>query len=229
MEEIRLSTGIPELDNLMQGGFLTNTILMIEGDAGTGKTTFSMHYLFAGLEAGQKSIFITVDESKKSMKRNMLKFGFDLQKYEDLGLLTFYECNPQVMRESLDKGILGIEDMISDHQSVRMVIDNVTALALLYDTEVEQRGAVHTLFQKVKLWGLTTMIIAEAAEDGTNFGLKYLVDGWLRLYHRKLGQERIRSLEVRKMRGTDHDSSEMVYRIEPTGIMVYPDERILRD
>ena len=227
--EKRYSTGIKQLDDLMQGGFLDNSVIMLEGDAGTGKTTFSMHYLFSGLEAGEKSIFVTVDETKKSMYRNMGKFGFELQKYEDSGNLVFHECNAQVMRESLDKGILGIEDRISDRQSKRIIIDNVTALALLYDTEIEQRSAVHTLFQKVKMWGLTAMIISEASEDGGNFGLKYLVDGWIRLYHRKLGQERIRSLEVRKMRGTQHDASEMVYKIESGGISLYPDERILSD
>ena len=227
--DVRLSTGISALDNISEGGFLQNTINMVEGDAGTGKTTFCMHFLFAGLEAGEKCVFITIDETKKSLYRNMGRFGFDLKKYEENGQLLFLELNPQKMRDSIEKGLLGIEDKLGDKESKRLLIDNVTALSLLYDTEVLQRSAVHSLFQKIKLWGLTSLVISEASTENSQFGLKYLVDGWIKLNHKKLGQERLRSLELLKMRGTIHETTEMVYRIEPTGISLYPDERILRD
>ncbi len=227
MDDARLSSGIENLDDLMEGGFPEGSIVMVEGDAGTGKTTFSMHYLLAGAEAGEKGIYVTVDESKKSIFKNMKRYGFDLGKLDESGLISFHECNPHQLRTDLDKGIIGIEDKIRDGGVKRLVVDNVTALALLYETEARQRSAVRMLFERIKTWGLTTVIISESSGEGNDFGLKYLVDGWVRLYYRKVRQERIRSLEVMKMRGTNHERKEVLYRIESKGVNIYPNEKLL--
>ena len=78
----RKSTGIQKLDELVEGGFKENTINMIEGDAGSGKSTLAVHYLLAGLKAGEKCIYMSVEEGEKSFMDNMSRFGFNLQEYQ---------------------------------------------------------------------------------------------------------------------------------------------------
>jgi circadian clock protein KaiC len=227
MDNERMSSGIQNLDELIEGGFPEGSIIMVEGDAGTGKTTFSMHYLLAGDSKDDKGIYVTIDESRKSIIKNMSRYNMDLESAEQRGSIYFHECNPHQFRTDLDKGIIGVEDKIRDTQMKRLVIDNITALALLYDSEAKQRSAVRMLFERIKTWGLTTLIITESGTDGNDFGLKYLVDGWIRLYNKKIRQERVRSIEVMKMRGTNHDKKETIYRIERDGINLYPNEKLL--
>jgi circadian clock protein KaiC len=223
----RRPTGIPKLDENIEGGILDGSIIMVEGDAGTGKSTLAVQYLAAGVKAGDSVIYVSIDESRKSLYRNMARFGINLEEFENSGRFQFHECVPNQLRDALDKGMLGIEDKIMGTQCKRMVLDSITAFSLLYDTEAKQRAAVQNLFTKVRAWGLTTFMIAEAVGENQHFGLRYMVDGWIRLSHRKMGQERIRTIEVLKMRGTKHDSTEIVYRIEKNGINLYPNERIL--
>jgi len=222
----RRSSGIQKLDDLIEGGFKEGSVVMIEGDAGSGKSTLAIHYLLSGVKAGEKVIYLSIEESEKNFLDNMGRFGFNIQEYQKTDHFLFYECNAQRLREFLEKGILGIEDKISQMHATRLVIDSVSAFALLYETEAKQRTAVQRLFEKLKSWGITTLIISESSSDYSSFGLQYIVDGWIRMRYKKVGRERIRTIEVLKMRGTKHQTTEVVYRIEDNGINLYPSEKI---
>jgi circadian clock protein KaiC len=223
---IRRPTGIPNLDGLIQGGLKEKSITLLEGDAGSGKSTLAVTYLTAGINAGENGIYVSVEESRENFFENMGFYGFELEKYEKDGKLFFYECNPQKLKESLEKGTLGIEDKITELGAKRLVLDSISAFVMLYETEAKQRNAVHHLFEKLRAWGLTTLVIAESSLTQPHNWASYLVDGWIRLYYKKVGRERIRTIEVLKMRGTRHETTEVVYRIENKGISLYPNERV---
>jgi len=222
----RKSTGIKNLDETMEGGFRQASINMIDGEAGTGKSTFAIQYVMSGLDAGEKTIYMSVEEDKEGFYKNMQRFGFNLKEYEEKGDFLFYEGNPSKLKEFVEKGGLGVEDEIMRMKPDRFVLDSISAFALLYDSEMKQRFAVQNIIQKLKTWKLTTLLISEASQDYTKFGLEYLVDGVVKLYYRKVGHERVRTVEVLKMRGTKHKITETVYRIEDNGITLYPSETI---
>lgn len=223
---IRRPTGIPNLDGLIQGGLKERSITLLEGDAGSGKSTLAVTYLMAGMDVGENGIYVSIEESRDNFYENMGFYGFELEKYEREGKLYFYECNPQKLKEFLDKGTIGIEDNIAQLQAKRLVLDSISAFVMLYETEAKQRAAVHRLFEKLRSWGLTTLVIAESSLNQPHNWASYLVDGWIRLYYKKVGRERIRTIEVLKMRGTRHETTEVVYRIENKGINLYPNERV---
>jgi circadian clock protein KaiC len=224
--EMRKSTGIRSLDELMEGGFKEGSINMVEGDAGSGKSTFAVQYMLAGVQAGEKCIYISVEENRKSFYANMKRFGFNLEQLENNGSFLFYECTAQRLRDFLEKGALGVEEEIKRMDAKRLVLDSISAFVLTYETESKQRLSVQRLFEKLKSWNLTSLIISESSQDYTPFGLHYIVDGWVRLYYKKVGQERVRTVEVLKMRGTKHKTTETVYRIEDEGLNLYPNERV---
>ncbi|MBD3388787.1 MAG: AAA family ATPase [Candidatus Altiarchaeales archaeon] len=222
----RKSTGIPDVDEMIEGGFREGSINMVDGDAGTGKSTFAVQFMMAGLAAGESAIYMSVEESKESFYTNMLRFGFNLEEYEKAGTLFFYEANAAQLKEFLDKGGIGIEDRIMQMKPQRFVLDSISAFALLYETGMKQRTAVQRFIEKLKAWNLTTLLISEATQDYTRFGLEFLVDGVVKLWYRKVGHERVRTIEIMKMRGTKHKIAETVYRIEENGIVLYPSETI---
>jgi circadian clock protein KaiC len=222
----RKSTGIPKFDDLIEGGFKEGTIDMIEGDAGSGKSTFAVQYLLSGIAAGERGIYLSIEEDKASFFENMERFGFRLEDHERSGNLLFYECTATKLKDFLDKGSLGIEEQIKMMDAKRIVLDSISAFALAYDSDVKQRNSIQKLFEKMKSWNLTTLLIAETMSDNARLGLPYLVDGWVKLYYKKVAYERVRTIEVLKMRGTRHRATETVYRIEDHGINLYPDERM---
>jgi circadian clock protein KaiC len=223
----RKSTGIPNLDSLIQGGLKEKSITLLEGDAGCGKSTLAVHYILAGVKEGEGGIYLSVEETKENFFENMSFFGFNLEEVEKTGNFLFFECNPQKLKDFLEKGILGIEDKIQEMSAKRLVVDSLSGFVMLYETEAKQRTAVHHLFEKLRAWGITTLVIAESAQGQPHSWASYLVDGWIRLYNKKVERERVRTMEVLKMRGTHHETIEVVYKIESKGINLYPNERSL--
>ena len=78
----RISTGISGLDPLIQGGFKRNSVNLVAGGAGTGKSIFAMQFIIEGLKKNEPGIYITFEEKKEKVYEDMLEFGWDLEKYE---------------------------------------------------------------------------------------------------------------------------------------------------
>jgi len=223
----RLSTGIQGLDELIEGGIKARSIGLVVGEAGTGKSTFATHFLKAGADLGEVGLYVSVEESKGKFFDNMRRFGFDLTALEARGLLIFHKASVQEMRSFLDQGMVSFEEYFRDGRVKRVVIDSVTALMLSYGGESSQRGALMMLFEMLERWGATVLVTSESDDGEARFNVGYLVDGIFHLYNRKVGQERVRSIEVLKMRGTNHSRQEIVYRLGNGGISLYPGEKVL--
>jgi len=226
MEE-RLSTGIKGLDELIEGGLPERSINLVMGEAGSGKSTFGVHFLTAGIGKGEVGLYVSVEEPKEKFFNNMKKFGFDLSKFEAENKLVFHKASPLEIRNFLDQGIISFEEYFKSYKIRRVVIDSISVLLLSYDSESAQRNSILTLFEMLERWGATVLVTSEIGMDDARIGTTYLVDGVFRLYSRKVGQERVRTFEVLKMRGTDHSRQEIVYRLGKGGIMLYPGEKVL--
>ena len=62
-------TGIAGLDVVLAGGFPKDHVYLIQGDPGAGKTTLSLQFLLAGVKQGEKSLYITLSETKRELHR----------------------------------------------------------------------------------------------------------------------------------------------------------------
>ncbi|MBU0762716.1 MAG: AAA family ATPase [Candidatus Altiarchaeota archaeon] len=223
----RVSTGISELDEMVEGGIKKGSITLLEGAAGCGKSTLAVHFCLSDPKTFGTCLYISVEEDKKSFFENMQRYGLNLQEHESSGDLIFHQLNSAKLKDFMNKGTLGIEDILVQNKVSRIVLDSISAFTLLYETEAQQRIAVQNLFEKLRVWNLTVFIVAEDSQDYRSFGLLYLVDGVLRMSYKKAGRQRVRTIEVLKMRGTKHRAGEVVYRIEDNGIVLYPREMIL--
>ncbi|MBD3388526.1 MAG: AAA family ATPase [Candidatus Altiarchaeales archaeon] len=223
----RLSTGVKGLDELIGGGLKPGSINLIAGEPGCGKSVFSVHYIMAGAEAGETCLYVSVEEKRDKFYSNMEGFGFDMQKLEDEGKLIFHKTTVSEMRNLLDQGLISFEEYFKPHQIKRVVLDSVTALMLAYNAETAQRNALMVLFEAMEKWGATVLVTSEVESGAARFGVEYLVDTIIHLYYVKIGQERVRTLEVFKMRGTDHTKQEIVYRLGKGGMILYPNEKVL--
>lgn len=225
----RVSTGVPDLDKMIEGGFKAGTSTLVAGMAGSGKTILGFHFLMEGVKKGENAMYLTFEEEKEKLYNDMLGFGWDLEKYEKEGKFVFLRYSPEQVKKVLSEGGGIIETIISKYKIKRLVIDSITSFALLYKDELSQKEAALNLFQIINGWGCTALLTAQSAmdsEDTIAASLEFEVDGIILMYNVKMGQERKRAIEILKMRGTNHPLHIFGFKITSKGIEIQPQETI---
>ena len=225
--EKRVKTGIPGFDQLIEGGFEDGSISIIAGESGTGKTIFSIQFLYEGAKNEEPGMYVSFEERKKSIFKHMKKFGIDLEKLEKDKKIFLYEYSPKEIEKFIKEGG-SIEKIIREYKIKRLVIDSITSYVALYPTEAERRKALVDLIDLLRRWGVTSILVSEAettnAEVRARFGIEYLADSLISIYSVRKGDTREMALEIIKMRGTDHSRKMVPMKITKKGIILYPDQ-----
>ncbi|MHA1149442.1 MAG: RAD55 family ATPase [Promethearchaeota archaeon] len=215
----RVETGIPGLDELIEGGFPEDFIILVSGPSGTGKTTFCMQFLVEGVKKGEKGIYIGLGEDIEIIQRAMKNYGLDLEKYAENDDLVFAD----IPALNIDE-VATLLDAVSQEER-RLVIDPLSALLFRYQ-DMELRQKIRELIEIIRRKNITCLITTELPENSagiSRFGVEdFLADGIIVLYYFREGAKRYRGLEVRKMRGTDHSSDIHLYKLTTgTGVQVF--------
>jgi circadian clock protein KaiC len=90
----RMSSGVAELDEMCGGGLYRDSIVLVSGATGTGKTMLVSHFLKAGFDAGERVLLFAAEESKEQLARNAAAWGIDFGKAERVGLLGTSKNGP---------------------------------------------------------------------------------------------------------------------------------------
>ena len=215
----RVTSGIPGLDDLIEGGLPENFIILVSGPSGTGKTTFCMQFLTEGVKQGEKGIYIGLGEDIEIIQKSMSHFGMDLEKCAEDDSLVFAD----IPALNLDE-VSTLLEAISEEER-RLVIDPLSALVFRYE-DMELRQKIRELIEIIRTKNITALITTELPENSpgiSRFGVEdFLADGIIVLYYFREKAKRYRGLEVRKMRGTDHSSDIHLYKItNDIGIQVF--------
>jgi len=218
----RVSTGIPGLDKILNGGFIPNSVVMVSGESGTGKTIFATQYIWNALCTGENGLYVTLQQTADEIKNDVATFGRDFRKAEELGQCRILYAEPQNMKKIIAIILRNVRDL----NAKRVVIDSITMLAEYAEKERDIRFRLSRLIQELKKMGITALVTSEV-EEGTHalskFGIEeYLVDGVIVL---KSGVDvglggKPRSLYVKKMRRTSHDLNIHPFEISDRGIKV---------
>lgn len=223
-ENERLSSGIQGFDKNIGNGFKKNSVNLVVGGSGSGKTIFSVQFLMAGLLEGERVMYITFEEKKKEFYENMGKFGWDLESYEKKGKFFFLEYSPEKVQTMLEEGGGAIESIVLKYNISRIVIDSITSFALLFEQELKRREAALNLFSIIRNWKCTSLLTLEdekpETEGGVASSIEFEADSIIVLYfvRRKIRRERF--IEVLKMRGTKHSTEIHPFNITDKGISV---------
>ncbi|MBI3588603.1 AAA family ATPase [Candidatus Micrarchaeota archaeon] len=246
----RLKTGVPGLDELIEGGFPEGSSVLLSGAAGTGKSICCMQYLYYGAkEEGQPGVYITLEEGQHNLWWNMQRFKWDILPLQQQNLLQIYKFEPGE-EESDDSSphsllltpdqmprlyggtdpaiqIRRIVDKAREIGARRMVIDSISAFTYWYSDEARIRKVIYRLVEELRNINCTTILSCEVKggkRDYSMFGVEeFLVDGLVMLYFFPPN----RSIFVRKMRGTDHSKSIHPMQISETGLAVSSKEEVL--
>ncbi len=225
----RVPTGIPGFDELVEGGFEEKTNTLLAGYAGTGKTTYSMQFLYNGaVRWNEPGVYLSFAESKESIFRHCLNFGWDFYTLEKQGLVRHLFYKAHQVNKLLEEGGGTVRDTIAEIGAKRLVIDSITAYGLLFRDDYKQREALLLFFEMLVKWGCTSLIIAEQMTGGVDVRageIGFLTDGIISFsYAQRLDEEgsaiRHHMLEILKMRGTDHYNGVVEMQFTKQGITV---------
>src|SRR5580698_7136556 len=84
----RSRTGIPGLDDVLEGGLIPHRLYLIDGNPGAGKTTLSIQYLMEGVKSGEKCLYITLSETKEELTAGAASHGWSLDGIEIVELIS---------------------------------------------------------------------------------------------------------------------------------------------
>ena len=238
----RVPSGIEGFDELCEGGFLRGRTYLVSGTSGAGKTNFSLQYLYRGvLDYGEAGIFIATEERPENIRQNALEFGWDLETLEDENVLAIVDaCSTKVgipsneryvdvkpfdMSNLLEQ-IINIEDEI---EASRAVVDSITAIGYMVEDIGKLRIELLKLSTTLELLGVTSLLTCEVVEEYkiSRFGVEnFVVDGVVMLYYKQNENVRSHSLEVYKMRGTEHSTRVHPYDITKRGIVIHSNSEV---
>lgn len=213
----RVSTGIKNLDKIIGGGFEKGSTNLVTGGSGSGKSIFAIQFLMEGLKCGEKVLYVAFEEEKNNFYANMLKLGWDLEKYEKSKKFFFLSYTPEKLKAMLDEGGGDIEMVVLGKKVQRVAIDSITTFVMLFEREIEVRAQALALFSILKDWECTSLLVYEhnqlISSTQPHGILESEVDSLIFLYFERLNKERERFLEVYKMRGVKHSTNIFKYDI----------------
>jgi KaiC/GvpD/RAD55 family RecA-like ATPase len=236
----RVKTGIPGLDELIEGGFPRGDTILIAGKAGTGKSILATQFIYKGvIDYNEPGVFVTLEEPPKMIKRNMLRFGMDLEKLENEGKISIVdlspskEATPATIGEYPSFDLSGLQAIIMNHvkkiKATRVVLDTLSIMAYKFRSRDILREEFFKLAANITRTGCTLLITSEIPAQETGLGVfdieAFLASGVIVLYNEKISDtSRSRSIEVLKLRGSKHSSRIHSMRITDEGIRVWPGE-----
>jgi circadian clock protein KaiC len=227
MGDNKVSTGISGFDQLAEGGFEKDSINLVAGGSGSGKTIFSVQFLLDALKKGETVLYVTFEEKKEDFYENIRRIGWDLEKAEKTGRFIFLEYSPEKVKMMLDEGGGAIESTVLKNKVTRMVVDSITSFSLLFDDEQSRRQAILGFFDIIRKWDVTTLLtVQHSPTNQRDRGLSYVefeADSITLLYYVATGGRRRRFIEILKMRGTDHSKDVHIFSIDKRyGVRVGP-------
>ena len=227
MDTKRVATGIVGLDAIFQGGLLPNRSYLVSGDAGTGKTTACMQFLLTGLKQAEKAIFVTVDERPTEILESAASLNWDLQKYVQDKSLVILDASPYFSGRAgaaSEKGV-DLTRIISDlgghakrMNATRVAIDPITPLFLSSDSAVHVQENARQLIHLIQAHLTTTNLLTAHLSTRSNHDLtgsveEFVASGVIILKLAPSNGQFLRTLSIKKMRGTPVQPAELPFKI----------------
>lgn len=225
LTEDRVLTGVEGFDALIDGGFPRGSLILMAGEAGSGKTIFSAQYLHHGAsKLAEPGIYVSFAENRETFFGNMRKLSMDFEKLEQEGKFRFLEY-AAITEKAVTETLTNVLSEMDRLKARRLVIDPFTALAQAFKGPIDARVAIHTILGKmVRQAGCTTLLITEKTSGVGQMGLgieEFVADGVVLLDMSTRRGRLTRKLQIIKMRGTRASSEDVRYDIKECGITIY--------
>ena len=236
MVSIPVRTGVPGLDELMEGGFPKGDIILVSGKVGTGTSTIAMQYIVRGVtDYGEPGVFVSLERGRDALYQETIGFGWPIKALENQGNLVLLGGPLGEVTTFKKKVGAKIQDLLSEIvetvgklRAERLAIDG--PFHELFPDKATFRQALTALTRRLRDIGCTSVITSTIEEGSSSLSRsgveEEVADGVVVLYYEGDGLMRERALEVRKMRGVKHSEELRFFEIADGGIrLIEPPKR----
>lgn len=227
----RIKTGIPGLDNILGGGLPQGHFYLIEGDPGAGKTTIGLQFLLAGLQKGEKCLFITLSESKEELLGVAMSHGWSIEQIPILDMTPAdRDLQPQAQYTVFHPSEMELADtagtvlkQADEIKPDRVVFDSLSEFRLLARDQLRYRRQILALKRHFTGHNSTALLLDDRTGGEQDLQLQSIAHGVITMETLKpdFGATR-RRLRLVKLRGSAFREGFHDYTIETGGIRVYP-------
>jgi circadian clock protein KaiC len=204
----RVSVGFDRLDTMLGGGLFRGSSTLITGVPGTSKTTLSGKFAEAACRRGERTLFVSFDESADRIVQNLTSVGIELKPHLKSGILRMYSGRTESI--AAEDHLVKLKSLIGEHRPRCMVIDPLSAIAKAGGL-VAARSVANRFIYAAKDQKITVMVTAinesdEPEAEATDLQISTIADTWIHLSYLIRGGERNRALTIIKSRGTAHSN-----------------------
>ena len=226
-----LSTGIPGLDEMLGGGTLEGSSILVAGPAGAGKSTVAIQFIVEGIRQGQAGVMVIFEETIPKYLSQAASFGIDLQPLIDRGQLEMVYIRPLDL--SVDETLFAIQAAVERRGGRRVVIDSLTAMetALAPTFKEDYTESLYRLVGALTTEGISIMLTVEVTTNYnelqfTPHAISFLTHDIVLLRYFETDGRLQSFMTVIKTRGRKHGREIRAYEITDDGLVV---GRVLND
>jgi circadian clock protein KaiC len=202
-------------------GVYKGSTFLISGTSGSGKTSLSASFVDSVCRRGEKSLYVSFEESPDQICRNMRSIGIDLDQWIGRGLLKFHAVRPTLF--GLEMHLLMISNYIRDFNPSIVIMDPISSLMNIGDPE-EVKAIIARIIDIGKsrntMVVLTNLSHGAYYADATTIGISSICDIWILMKQLESDGEFNRGIYVLKARGMNHTNQVREFRMSPTGIEI---------
>lgn len=220
----RCVTDIEVLDAMIGGGIPEGSLVIVAGGCGTGKSTLAYEFLLRGAIRGERGLLITTVESAEKYEANLPPFAFRDLAGDLVTVKEFKELDEGINIDSIgasDEAVCRfcerLEPMVTENGVRRLVIDSFSAITYGIEHETIIKDMLLRIEDCAFNHGCTVILVS----DGRRFGnIEALVaDGLVVMERLERNGDYLRTMQVIKMKGTEHTLSKYAIDISDQGLL----------
>jgi circadian clock protein KaiC len=217
---VRISSGNKELDVMCGGGLFRDSVTLVSGATGTGKTLTVTQFLNGGAAAGDRCLLLAFEESRDQLFRNALSWGVDFERLENDGMLKVVSDYPDIA--GLEDWLVTIQKLIVEFKPRRVALDSLTALERIGTVNAFREFVIGmtSFIKQQEITGLFTATTSSlmGGSSITEANISTLTDSIILLRYVEMFGDMKRGLTVLKMRGSIHDKGIREFKIDQKGM-----------
>ncbi len=216
-----MSSGVPELDELLHGGLERGTVTIITGPTGAGKTTLGLQFIKEASGRGERSVVYTFEEGADTLMNRCSDINIPVRKMVEQGVLSIMQAESRYTPEEFAHRV---RRDVEQHERRIVMIDSVKGYSLCVQGS-DFTEHLHKLGMFLKGMGVTLLLINETKSvtgdfQATDGSVSYLADNIVFLRYLELNGELRKAIGVLKKRAGDFEKTMREIAITKYGLKV---------
>ena len=217
-----ISSGIPEIDEMLQGGLERGTITIISGPSGVGKTTLGMQFMKEAAGRGERSVVYLFDEQKEILLQRCESINIPVRTMMQRGTLSIDQIEP--LHFTPDEFAMLVRSNVETYKAGIVMIDSTAGYSLSLQGE-DLVSHLHALSKYLQNLGIAVLLISEVESitgefHATEHGISYMADNLIFMRYLELHGEVHKAIGVLKKRLTNFDKTMREIEITRYGLKV---------